>query len=137
MNCDVDNRDIHVSVEPCPTRRAADLLLVRTRSITIGISLSKTCGITCGEFALRGLSVTVRVGRRPVSCGFHACFRRGKLTVPIRVFRRPCCGNPGVMFSSAELSISRSEEHTSELQSLMRISYAVFCLKKKKQKTHD
>src|SRR3546814_8197833 len=33
----------------------------------------------------------------------------------------------------------RSEEHTSELQSLMRISYAVFCLKKKKQtetKTH-
>src|SRR3546814_4714134 len=34
-----------------------------------------------------------------------------------------------------ELSIppTRSEEHTSELQSLMRISYAVFCLKKKKQ----
>src|SRR3546814_4210317 len=29
----------------------------------------------------------------------------------------------------------RSEEHTSELQSLMRISYAVFCLKKKKNKT--
>src|SRR3546814_5377055 len=32
---------------------------------------------------------------------------------------------------------SRSEEHTSELQSLMRISYAVFCLKKKKQHTED
>src|SRR3546814_8128582 len=31
-------------------------------------------------------------------------------------------------------STSRSEEHTSELQSLMRISYAVFCLKKKKQR---
>src|SRR3546814_1628261 len=30
----------------------------------------------------------------------------------------------------------RSEEHTSELQSLMRISYAVFCLKKKNTKTH-
>src|SRR3546814_6202179 len=30
----------------------------------------------------------------------------------------------------------RSEEHTSELQSLMRISYAVFCLKKKKNKKH-
>src|SRR3546814_8956925 len=29
--------------------------------------------------------------------------------------------------------VKRSEEHTSELQSLMRISYAVFCLKKKKQ----
>src|SRR3546814_2628979 len=31
---------------------------------------------------------------------------------------------------------SRSEEHTSELQSLMRISYAVFCLKKKNRKTN-
>src|SRR3546814_1650784 len=31
---------------------------------------------------------------------------------------------------------SRSEEHTSELQSLMRISYAVFCLKKKKTTKH-
>src|SRR3546814_7295245 len=31
----------------------------------------------------------------------------------------------------------RSEEHTSELQSLMRISYAVFCLKKKKQNARD
>src|SRR3546814_7156268 len=31
--------------------------------------------------------------------------------------------------------VGRSEEHTSELQSLMRISYAVFCLKKKKQKS--
>src|SRR3546814_5193645 len=30
-------------------------------------------------------------------------------------------------------SVARSEEHTSELQSLMRISYAVFCLKKKKR----
>src|SRR3546814_9702404 len=33
------------------------------------------------------------------------------------------------------LAIRRSEEHTSELQSLMRISYAVFCLKKKKKHT--
>src|SRR3546814_3760890 len=32
-----------------------------------------------------------------------------------------------------EVTAPRSEEHTSELQSLMRISYAVFCLKKKKQ----
>src|SRR3546814_1171863 len=31
-----------------------------------------------------------------------------------------------------EMDLARSEEHTSELQSLMRISYAVFCLKKKK-----
>src|SRR3546814_8772240 len=34
-------------------------------------------------------------------------------------------------------SVLRSEEHTSELQSLMRISYAVFCLKKKKNRKHN
>src|SRR3546814_2402870 len=37
----------------------------------------------------------------------------------------------------ADLRGGRSEEHTSELQSLMRISYAVFCLKKKKYEKHE
>src|SRR3546814_5588533 len=37
-------------------------------------------------------------------------------------------------FGGGNIAASRSEEHTSELQSLMRISYAVFCLKKKKIK---
>src|SRR3546814_14261731 len=42
----------------------------------------------------------------------------------------------GIMTDTTkELSVTRSEEHTSELQSLMRISYAVFCLKKKKKPT--
>src|SRR3546814_8741362 len=41
---------------------------------------------------------------------------------------------PAAMLLAAILApADRSEEHTSELQSLMRISYAVFCLKKKKQ----
>src|SRR3546814_5018589 len=35
------------------------------------------------------------------------------------------------------IGAKRSEEHTSELQSLMRISYAVFCLKKKKTAPHN
>src|SRR3546814_8723634 len=38
---------------------------------------------------------------------------------------------PGILEDAIEMA-KRSEEHTSELQSLMRISYAVFCLKKKK-----
>src|SRR3546814_6831957 len=38
--------------------------------------------------------------------------------------------------SPRELAVRRSEEHTSELQSLMRISYAVFCLKKKNKDPH-
>src|SRR3546814_2145390 len=52
--------------------------------------------------------------------------RRGIYRFPRKI--RTADGNP------ARLQ-DRSEEHTSELQSLMRISYAVFCLKKKKTNT--
>src|SRR3546814_9213761 len=41
-----------------------------------------------------------------------------------------------IFFEIAVLYFCRSEEHTSELQSLMRISYAVFCLKKKNNQIH-
>src|SRR3546814_5408169 len=41
-----------------------------------------------------------------------------------------------LLSTDSALSNGRSEEHTSELQSLMRISYAVFCLKKKQQVHH-
>src|SRR3546814_4671184 len=41
---------------------------------------------------------------------------------------------PAVLAGVFAMLNMRSEEHTSELQSLMRISYAVFCLKKKKKK---
>src|SRR3546814_3827408 len=44
---------------------------------------------------------------------------------------------PWFIQSVAWLLPARSEEHTSELQSLMRISYAVFCLKKKKYNTQN
>src|SRR3546814_6193391 len=42
---------------------------------------------------------------------------------------------PKGAFEARSVQTFRSEEHTSELQSLMRISYAVFCLKKKKNST--
>src|SRR3546814_1314576 len=48
----------------------------------------------------------------------------GELADPCTTITRPA----GV---GLVLTLTRSEEHTSELQSLMRISYAVFCLKKK------
>src|SRR3546814_2975622 len=41
------------------------------------------------------------------------------------------------IFGADPAATGRSEEHTSELQSLMRISYAVFCLKKKKKTTNN
>src|SRR3546814_2151931 len=46
-------------------------------------------------------------------------------------------GYPMLLFliTTTKQGLERSEEHTSELQSLMRISYAVFCLKKKKKNT--
>src|SRR3546814_2057275 len=52
--------------------------------------------------------------------------------------RCPPAGPRGTRRGPAEPGAAarrRSEEHTSELQSLMRISYAVFCLKKKKKKS--
>src|SRR3546814_3931661 len=64
--------------------------------------------------------------------------------VPVRLFNFPLCTVPEAYRALAVPSISdwkrkyvppcdgRSEEHTSELPSLMRISYAVFCLKKTK-----
>src|SRR3546814_2297694 len=45
-------------------------------------------------------------------------------------------GAGGIGSATAERFV-RSEEHTSELQSLMRISYAVFCLKKKKKRQNQ
>src|SRR3546814_8851085 len=53
--------------------------------------------------------------------------RRGVVRQPLPLAR----GVPG-----AGRGAARSEEHTSELQSLMRISYAVFCLKKKRLREH-
>src|SRR3546814_5211329 len=46
-------------------------------------------------------------------------------------------GHIDAVITLFEMMAERSEEHTSELQSLMRISYAVFCLKKKKKKKHN
>src|SRR3546814_4189867 len=52
----------------------------------------------------------------------------------VRLVAQPIGQSPPEWRSSRSTrSGQRSEEHTSELQSLMRISYAVFCLKKKKQ----
>src|SRR3546814_5724676 len=58
---------------------------------------------------------------------------RGSISVPTRARYTPA--RTRAIAGTASPSI-RSEEHTSELQSLMRNSYAVFCLKKKNKKSH-
>src|SRR3546814_2929972 len=78
--------------------------------------------------------------------GYAEVFQRNVLAsgvIPqLSLIMGPCAG--GAVYSpamtdfifmvkdSSYMFVTRSEEHTSELQSLMRISYAVFCLKKKK-----
>src|SRR3546814_4709522 len=59
--------------------------------------------------------------------------RRDLLSLGERRLRDECLGQAAG--PEQHQAHSRSEEHTSELQSLMRISYAVFCLKKKKYHT--
>src|SRR3546814_9133591 len=85
--------------------------------------------------------------REPRALRLYRCGWRAPARQDARVFQRKClskvCGegpgpadrplyrlfHPGAGWPAGRLS-NRSEEHTSELQSLMRISYAVFCLKK-------
>src|SRR3546814_2690717 len=55
----------------------------------------------------------------------------GRRLLGVKAPDRALAGAPADLGGVVKLSAVRSEEHTSELQSLMRISYAVFCLKKK------
>src|SRR3546814_6679050 len=61
---------------------------------------------------------------------FNSCFRKGFFLsfIHFHFVLFEC----SIVHCDERFEFNRSEEHTSELQSLMRISYAVFCLKKKK-----
>src|SRR3546814_2257245 len=65
--------------------------------------------------------------------GLHGRRTRSRPQSP-QTLKEPAMGFNSHALAGKSLLASRSEEHTSELQSLMRISYAVFCLQKK-QKT--
>src|SRR3546814_6124236 len=75
----------------------------------------------CSSVRARATSTSTKQQRLPRVCRIMSDAWASSLT-PMR----SCWNTP----SPAAIS-TRSEEHTSELQSLMRISYAVFCLKKK------
>src|SRR3546814_4771835 len=66
--------------------------------------------------------------RSPIDDNSNSDFRQKDTLV---ASLREISGRTRVISSHREFHRDRSEEHTSELQSLMRISYAVFCLKKK------
>src|SRR3546814_6938325 len=88
------------------------------RSDAGSVSRPARCAVRLAANELRrsagGVGRTGRAGASIARCGFWRRARRG--------------------LGRSHL-LGRSEEHTSELQSLMRISYAVFCLKKKKHNT--
>src|SRR3546814_4782646 len=54
---------------------------------------------------------------------------------PVDLTSAACVAGEPAWYCRPVVDVIRSEEHTSELQSLMRTSYAVFCLKKKKTKS--
>src|SRR3546814_7707070 len=81
----------------------------------------------------RSRRIRLDLANRPVQPG--AAVAIGFLTAIAQVWSRRSAVHVAMPPLSADPSrTQRSEEHTSELQSLMRISYAVFCLKKKKRK---
>src|SRR3546814_5945961 len=84
--------------------------------------------------------VTERVlpASRSTSCAAAASSGQKFSSSSLSTCTRTCSRAPGVGCAENVNTLPgenavRSEEHTSELQSLMRLSYAVFCLKKKKQ----
>src|SRR3546814_1430997 len=79
--------------------------------------------------------VVVLKGKDAFGRSGHLALVRAPRSLPriIQLPKKVSGGEHDFVFLSSVLSEFRSEEHTSELQSLMRISYAVFCLQKKKQ----
>src|SRR3546814_5860764 len=70
---------------------------------------------------------------RPAAASAFSRALRAETTASSDIANRPFKQTSEIMIARSNQG-KRSEEHTSELQSLMRISYAVFCLKKKKKK---
>src|SRR3546814_4016116 len=99
-----DPQDVHVLNHSSPTRRPA-VLAVEQVADALAVRSADD------HIRLGGDDAHLRLDRRP---------------------RRIGLGEPAGIDRHRTRSDRRSEEHTSELQSLMRTSYAVFCLKKKK-----
>src|SRR3546814_3551498 len=95
-----------------PFGNVIDLIEMRARQIVLRVG---------NELVLAPRRTEV-MGRAIVPGGMHSAFDR---------HAHAADGIDGGSFTLRVICVVRSEEHTSELQSLMRISYAVFCLTKK------
>src|SRR3546814_2024938 len=103
-----DYRDLHVLTHSFPTLCSSDLQIAYFHeAAALGELFNGIAPMQ--QYAL----ITINIGQ----AGFATC---GRSKARIKGEHARVC-----------VKLPRSEEHTSELQSLMRISYAVFCLKKK------
>src|SRR3546814_8248357 len=94
-------------------------------------------GTTGGDITLDGATLTVTTGTGAANFGGVISGAGAFVMNGASVQRLSGCDSSytgTTTINAGSLYVDRSEEHTSELQSLMRISYAVFCLKKKKYK---
>src|SRR3546814_1436338 len=107
FECNTVPRYLHVRTHSFPTRRSSYLVFSSAAAGTAFLSR--------------------------VHCHLSRCMGAGLLAIAVLLVAEPARANQTIMASdSAQVDCqARSEEHTSELQSLMRISYAVFCLNKK------
>src|SRR3546814_10006549 len=81
---------------------------------------------------VRGMGIDASVSRAIPDFRFTQFVRQGGVA-PAFLLSDYSINRRRATLAAAAIDLDRSEEHTSELQSLMRISYAVFCLKKKKK----
>src|SRR3546814_9293653 len=105
--------------------------LVRSRDIR----LLGGAAVVVDAAAVHGTLAGVQVVQfRRAECGAVGSADQQRVDGP--PFQAAAVGELALGAAGIAVLVIRSEEHTSELQSLMRISYAVFCLKKKKKKSH-
>src|SRR3546814_2340819 len=117
--CNGAHRDPHLLTPSVPTRRSSDLIRAsRSRTECPPAARESNAPSVSGDACIEGL---LSGGTISYTDGNHGT--TGKTNTKFE-----CT-------ASIRLISGRSEEHTSELQSLMRISYAVFCLKKKTTKS--
>src|SRR3546814_1867772 len=106
--------------------------------VFIGAALAKLpFDLVAGMQALGSRAEYIRIsGNGPNALDFHIAYYIGKIASEepkafFHIISKDTGFDPLIAHLKSNKIFSRSEEHTSELQSLMRISYAVFCLKKK------
>src|SRR3546814_5859594 len=118
-----------------PRSTRTDTLCPYTTLFRSGLGLHLRASAVGGAAArLRHRRADDRCARPRAQCRAAAVGDRAAVAAVLRRDRRGAAAGLGHdLDDPAARPWRRSEEHTSELQSLMRISYAVFCLKKKKK----